>query len=64
MYTRFSKNTIHYLYITNTQEFKKKINDMTKEKWEIMSKNCQEWYMRNVHSENCWNVMINRILYE
>ena len=37
---------------------------MTKVKWETMSKNCQEWYNRNVHSENCWNVMINRILYE
>ena len=55
---------IHYLYINNPQELKKKINEMTKVKWETMSKNCQEWYNRNVHSENCWNVMINRILYE
>lgn len=53
----------HYLKATNPEDFKNKINNVTQEQWNSMSKSCYEWYQRNVHSDNCWNNMINYILY-
>ena len=55
---------IHYIFINNPQELIKKIENITEEEWKKMSNNCYEWYERNINSKNCWNVMINRILYE
>ena len=54
---------IHYLRIKNSIDFKQKIENMDKNKWNEMSKECYEWYQRNVYSKNCWNNMINNILY-
>jgi len=53
----------HYLKAKNPEDFKDKINNVTQEQWNSMSKSCYEWYQRNVHSDNCWNNMINYILY-
>ncbi len=53
----------HYLKATNPEDFKNKINNVTQEQWNSMSKSCYEWYQRNVHSDHCWNNMINYILY-
>ena len=53
----------HYILVKNPDELKLKISNMTKEKWEEMSLECYNWYQRNVHSDNCWNTMINNILY-
>jgi hypothetical protein len=36
---------------------------ITVEQWTKMSKECYEWYQRNVHSKNCWNNMIENIIY-
>ena len=54
---------IHYLRIKNSIDFKQKIENMDENKWNEMSKECYEWYQRNVYSKNCWNNMINNILY-
>jgi hypothetical protein len=54
---------IHYIKVTTPEELKDKINAISQKKWEAMSKSCYEWYQRNVHSDNCWNNMINNILY-
>lgn len=54
---------IHCIKVTNIDEFKEKISNISIEKWNIMSKNCYEWYQRNVHSNNFWNNMISNILY-
>ena len=55
---------IHYLRVNNSSEFKQKISEMDENKWNKMSKACYEWYQRNVYSKNCWNNMIENILYE
>ena len=54
---------IHYLRVNNSSEFKQKISEMDENKWNKMSKECYEWYQRNVYSKNCWNNMIENILY-
>lgn len=54
---------IHYLRVINSSEFKQKISEMDENKWNKMSKECYEWYQRNVYSKNCWNNMIENILY-
>ena len=57
-----TENT-HYILVKNPDELKLKISSITKEKWEEMSLECYNWYQRNIHSDNCWNTMINNILY-
>jgi hypothetical protein len=54
---------VHYLKVNNPEELKDNIANISKEKWEEMSKACYEWYQRNVHSDNCWKNMIENILY-
>jgi hypothetical protein len=54
---------IHYIYVKNPEELKTKLADTNEEKWNLMSKACFEWYRRNVHSKQCWNNMIEHILY-
>ena len=53
----------HYFEANTTEDVKKIINETKKEEWEEMSANCVEWYMKNVHSDNCWDTMIEKILY-
>ena len=54
----------HYILVNNPEELKQKVASIDKEQWTKMSTACYEWYQRNVHSKNCWNNMINNILYE
>mgnify|MGYP000935215055 CR=1 FL=1 len=54
----------HYIRVTSSDELTKRINTITPEHWEKMSRACYEWYQRNVHSKNCWNNMIEHILYD
>lgn len=54
---------IHYIKANTPEELENKINNISKDKWEEMSKSCYDWYQRNVHSDNGWNNMINKILY-
>lgn len=53
----------HYIKVNNPEEMKKKISIISQNNWEMMSKECYEWYQRNVHSTNCWNNMIENIIY-
>ena len=39
---------IHCLRVKNSIDFKQKIENMDKNKWNEMSKECYEWYQRNV----------------
>ena len=52
---------VHYITAQNPAELKQKIDNISNKKWTEMSKNCHEWYMRNVHSKNTWNVTLNCI---
>ena len=53
----------HYLFVSSPDDLKYKLQNMSQDKCEQMSRNCFEWYQRNVHSSNCWNNMISNILY-
>ena len=53
----------HFFKADSPAELKQIISTTKKHQWEDMSKACREWYMRNVHSDNAWNTMIERILY-
>ena len=54
----------HYVKVNSPDDLKNKINTISQEKWLEMSNACNKWFMKNVHSDNCWNNMINNILYE
>jgi hypothetical protein len=54
---------IHYILVKTPEELKEKIANIDEEQWTKMSSVCYEWYQRNVHSNNCWNNMIEHILY-
>ena len=54
---------IHYISVENPDELKLKISNISVDKWKEMSLECYKWYQRNIHSDNCWNNMINYILY-
>jgi len=54
----------HYILVKTPEELKKQIDNISIELWTKMSLACYNWYQRNVHSKNCWNNMINNILYE
>lgn len=53
----------HYNLVKSPDELKDKIEFIDEEQWTKMSSPCYEWYQRNVHSKNCWNNMIEHILY-
>ena len=53
---------IHYVYAENPEKLTEKIKLINDNKWKQMSNSCHQWYMRNVHSSNCWVNMISKIL--
>jgi len=53
----------HYLRVSSPEEAKEKMDKTTEEEWTKMSLACYEWYQRNVHSDQCWDTMINYLLY-
>ena len=55
---------VHYIRVSTSEELTEKVGKIDKEKWMEMSAACYEWYQTNVHSKNCWNTMINYILYD
>jgi len=54
---------VHYITANAPEELKAKISGIEEKKWNEMSKACSKWYFENVHSVNCWNNMIENILY-
>ena len=58
------KENVHYLIANSPNELKEKINNNSKEQWEIMSRECYEWYQRNIDSKQAWNTIISHILYD
>ena len=55
---------IHYIKIKNANEYNNIISNISCDEWKKMSNACIDWYNKNVHSKNCWNNMINYLLYE
>jgi hypothetical protein len=54
---------VHFIRTNNPEDIKNILKNISKKQWEFMSKSCVEWYKKNVYSRNCWNEMINNILY-
>lgn len=57
------KENVHFIKCKNINEWREKVNKIKKKDWELMSQNCYEWYQRNIYSKNCWESMLNNILY-
>lgn len=57
------EENVHYIKASTPEEFKKKISTISEKDWELMSKNCYEWYQLNIHSNNCMNTVLTNILY-
>jgi hypothetical protein len=57
------KENIHFIRVNNQSDVKKKISNITSEKWEEMSKKCSEWFQKNVHSKNFMQNTIEHIIY-
>ena len=55
---------VHYITANTPEELKAKISGIEEKKWNEMSKACSKWYFENINSVNCWNNMIENILYE
>lgn len=55
---------VHYLKVSSPHKLKHIVENVSREQWEKMSKECYEWYNRNVCSKNAWNTMIHNILYK
>ena len=55
---------VHYIRVDSPEDAKKKVGEITKEKWEEMSKACHQWYLDNVHSDNAWQRMIHYLVYD
>ena len=53
---------VHFFRAKNAQELQY-IIETTEEEWNNMSINCKNWYMKNIHSTNCWETMISSILF-
>ena len=56
------KENIHYIKVSSEKDMREKLNNITKEQWEKMSKSCYEWYQKNVYSDNVWNNMLSYLL--
>lgn len=54
---------VHYLKVKNASEWRRVIDGISPAKWREMSVACSDWYRRNVHSSQCWNTLIHRLLY-
>lgn len=46
---------IHYIRVSKPEDIPKKINSISQEKWELMSKACIEWYNKNCTVEGSFN---------
>ena len=57
------KENIHYIFVKSPEELEEKVNKITREEWEKMSKYCYEWYQRNIIADNMWQNMMDNIFY-
>jgi len=58
------RENVHYIRVASPEEAREKMSRITEEEWTKMSLACYEWYQRNVHSDNCWRMMIEYLLYK
>ena len=58
------EENIHYIRCNNPENLQTILSNITQEKWETMSKNCCEWYQKNVYSKNSFKNFLSYILYE
>ena len=54
----------HYIRCDNPIELREKVENISKDKWEQMSKSGYQWYQKNVYSKYSWGNIINDLLYK
>ena len=54
----------HYIRCNDPETLEEIISKISIEQWTIMSKNCYDWYEKNVHSKNSLKNFLNNILYK
>ena len=52
----------HFFRAESPKKLTSIIKNTSSEKWKKMSKNCVDWYIRNIHSKNAWSTMLSHIL--
>ena len=57
------QENIHYIRCNDPETLKEIITKISIEQWTIMSKNCYDWYEKNVHSKNSLKNVLKNILY-
>ena len=57
------KENIHYFKINKPEDIIKIINETSKEKWEEMSNNCKNAFMKYCHSSNAMKSILSIIFY-
>lgn len=55
------QENVHFIRAA-PETLKEKLQTIDQRAWETMSKNCAEWFMRNVHSSQSWNTTMSHIL--
>ncbi len=55
------KENIHYFKINKPEDIIKIINETSKEKWEEMSNNCKNTFMKYCHSSNAMKSILSII---
>lgn len=55
---------VHYVRVNKPEDISSTLKNIDEPTWSKMSRNCQSWYLRNVHSDNCWNTILDTILYK
>lgn len=51
------EENVHYIFIEEPSDIEKKINAISEEKWNEMSKACQDWYRKNCHYKGSIKVL-------
>jgi len=53
----------HYISANSEDELSEKVKSINKNDWSVMSKNCYDWYQRNVHSSSSFGNTLKAIFY-
>ena len=57
------QENVHFIRLNHVTDYHDKVKTMSQEKWEYMSNECRKWFMRNVHSSQCWQKTLEILLY-
>ena len=53
---------VHFFRIRDPEDVTRIVKETSEEQWQAMSRAGQDWFRRNVHSENMWHTFLNYLL--